>query len=91
MLNKGGLITHVVHLRLTVQDHTEVFPLAITDTGKSDVITGYNWLWKHNLEIDWEKGELKFSRCPLPANVLGYRRSGTRKTKKRFKRETGYL
>jgi hypothetical protein len=61
MLNKGGLITHVVRLRLTVQDHTEVFPLAITDTGKSDVIIGYNWLQKHNPEINWEKGELKFS------------------------------
>jgi hypothetical protein len=28
------------------------------------VIIGYNWLRKHNPEIDWEKGELKFSRCP---------------------------
>jgi hypothetical protein len=64
MWNKGGLITQVVCLGLTVHDHTEVFPLTITDTGKSDVIIGYKWLWKHNLEIDWEKGELKFSQCP---------------------------
>jgi hypothetical protein len=42
----------------------EVFPLAITDTGKTDVIIGYNWLRKHNPEINWEKGELKFSWCP---------------------------
>jgi hypothetical protein len=69
----------------------EVFPLAITDTGKSNMIIGYNWLRKHNPEINWEKGELKFSRCPLPANALGCRRNGTRKTKKRFKRETGCL
>jgi hypothetical protein len=34
-LNKGGLITHVACLRLTVRDHTEVFPLAIMDTGKA--------------------------------------------------------
>jgi hypothetical protein len=64
MLNHGGQITHVVRLRITVQDHTEVFPFAITDTGKSDVIIGYNWLRKHNPELDWEKNELKFTRCP---------------------------
>jgi hypothetical protein len=64
MLNHGGQITHVVRLRIMVQDHTEVFPFAITDTGKSDVIIGYNWLRKHNPEIDWEKNELKFTRCP---------------------------
>ncbi|KAJ6592991.1 hypothetical protein B0H19DRAFT_916363, partial [Mycena capillaripes] len=31
--NKAGRITHVVRLRLRIQDHTEVFPFAITDTG----------------------------------------------------------
>ena len=62
--NRGGVITHVVRLRLKVYDHSEVFALAVTDTGKSDVIIGYNWLRKHNPEIDWEKGELKFTGCP---------------------------
>ena len=62
--NRGGEITHVVRMRLQVQDHTEVCALAVTDTGKSDVIIGFNWLRKHNPEIDWEKGELKFTRCP---------------------------
>jgi len=24
---------------------------------------GYNWLVKHNLEVDWNKGTIKFTRC----------------------------
>jgi hypothetical protein len=88
-LNKGGLITHVVHLRLAVQDHTEVFPLAITDTGKSDMIIGYNWLRKHNPEINWEKGELKFSWCPPACKHARLQEEWARKTKKRFKRRPG--
>ena len=25
---------------------------------------GYNWLVKHNPEVDWNKGMIKFIRCP---------------------------
>ena len=62
--NKNGRITHIVRLRLTVQDHTEVFPFAVTDTGKNDIIIGFNWLQQHNPEINWAEGSLSFSRCP---------------------------
>ncbi|KAJ7696213.1 hypothetical protein B0H17DRAFT_929678 [Mycena rosella] len=41
--NKGwGRITHIVRLCLQIKDHTEIFPFAVTDTGKSDVIIGFN-------------------------------------------------
>ena len=32
--------------------------------GKTEVILGMLWLAAHNLEIDWEKGEVKITRCP---------------------------
>ena len=31
--------------------------------GRIDVILGMPWLAAHNLEIDWEKGEVRMMRC----------------------------
>jgi hypothetical protein len=47
-----------------MQDHTEIFSFAVTDTGKSNIIIGFNWLKQHNPEIDWQKQTIRFSRCP---------------------------
>jgi hypothetical protein len=47
-----------------MQDHAEIFSFAVTDTGKSDIIIGFNWLKQHNPEIDWQKQTIRFSRCP---------------------------
>jgi hypothetical protein len=63
-LNKGGHITHVARMCLRMQDHAEIFSFAVTDTGKSDIIIGFNWLKQHNLEINWQKQTIRFSRCP---------------------------
>jgi hypothetical protein len=62
--NKGGHITHIARMRLRMQDHAEIFSFVVTDTGKSDVIIGSNWLKQHNPEIDWQKQTICFSRCP---------------------------
>jgi len=37
----------------------------ICKLGKTDVILGMPWLVAHNPEIDWEKGEVQMTRCPL--------------------------
>ena len=29
-----------------------------------DMFLGYDWLVKHNPEVDWNKGIIKFTRCP---------------------------
>ena len=39
--------------------------LAISGLGKQSLILGYNWLKDHNPKIDWEKGEVEITRCPL--------------------------
>jgi hypothetical protein len=49
--------------RLQMQDHAEIFLFAVTDTGKSNIIIGFDWLKQHNLEIDWQKQTIRFSRC----------------------------
>jgi predicted aspartyl protease len=62
--NEGGPIQFTVDLRITIGNHTEVFPFAVTNTGKTDIIVGYNWLHLHNPSVDWKTGTLKFNRCP---------------------------
>jgi hypothetical protein len=62
--NEGGPIRSVAKMRLQIQDHVEVFNFAVTNTGKTDLIIGYDWLRKHNPTIDWRTGSIIFNRCP---------------------------
>jgi len=39
--------------------------LAVSGLGKQNLILGYDWLKDHNPKIDWEKGEVEMTRCPL--------------------------
>ncbi|RDB19712.1 Transposon Tf2-9 polyprotein [Hypsizygus marmoreus] len=55
-LNDGGPIRHVVQLRMKILDHVETITLAVTNTGRNDVILGYAWLRRHN-PILWEEEE----------------------------------
>ena len=49
--NEAGSITEAVSL----------IPFCVTSLGKQKLILGHSWLWKHNLEIDWAKGDVKMS------------------------------
>ncbi|XP_006464000.1 hypothetical protein AGABI2DRAFT_74477 [Agaricus bisporus var. bisporus H97] len=48
----------------------------ICGLGKNKVILGMPWLQMHNPEIDWEKGEVKMTRCP---DGCGYKDKGKAK------------
>jgi len=39
--------------------------LAVSKLRKQNLILGYDWLKDHNPKIDWEKGEVKMTHCPL--------------------------
>ena len=56
--NEGGPITHTVTLRLQVKDQVEVFQFSVTNTGKTNIIIGFNWLQKHNPNINWKMGSI---------------------------------
>lgn len=62
--NRDGTITEVAVLTMKIGDHEEEVAFVITDIGEEDVIIGLDWLHEHNLEIDWERGSLRLSRCP---------------------------
>jgi len=62
--NSGGAITHEVEVNMFYKGHVERVRMDVCELGKMDVILGMPWLAAHNLEIDWEKKEIRMMRCP---------------------------
>jgi Reverse transcriptase (RNA-dependent DNA polymerase)/Retroviral aspartyl protease len=60
---KSGLVTDYVEIQIKIGTHQEVILCAMLNLAKMDFFLGYDWLRKHNPEIDWEKKEINFSRC----------------------------
>jgi len=63
-VNVGGAITHQVECNMFFKGHVERVRMDVCNLGKTEVILGVLWLVAHNPEIDWEKGEVKMTRCP---------------------------
>ena len=63
--NKAGQISKVVDIVLHYKTYSERMLLAISRLGKQSLILGYDWLKDHNPRIDWEKGEVEMTHCPL--------------------------
>jgi len=80
-MNRGGSITEVT-LILSYQGHKEHAVLEVCDLGKSNLIIGYTWLHKHNLEINWETGKVEMTRCPRECNVAERRQKGIKKRRR---------
>ena len=62
--NSGGAIIHKVEVNIFYKEHVERVRMDVCKLGKIDVILGMSWLVAHNPEIDWEKGEVRMTRCP---------------------------
>jgi len=62
--NSGGAITHEVEVNMFYKGHIERVRMNVCKLGKTDIILGMPWLAAHNSEIDWEKGEVRMTRCP---------------------------
>jgi len=63
--NKARQISKVVDVLLCYKTHSERMLLAVSRLGKQSLILGYNWLKDHNPKINWEKKEVKMTRCLL--------------------------
>jgi hypothetical protein len=61
--NQAGAITHVVDALLFLRNHSEHTLFAVTNLGDQQMLLGYDWLVNHNPEINWARGEVKFTRC----------------------------
>jgi len=62
-VNAGRAIMHQVECNMFFKGHVERARMDICNLGKIEVILGMPWLVVHNPEIDWEKGEVKMTRC----------------------------
>ena len=69
-LNRDGSITHMAELRMTVKDHSEKIELAVTGLESAPLFIGYEWLKRHNPNIDWQQGTIAFDRCPEDCGYL---------------------
>jgi len=63
-VNAGGAITHQVEYNMFFKEHVKRARIDVYNLGKTEVILGMPWLVVHNLEINWEKGEVKITCCP---------------------------
>jgi len=63
-INVGGAIMHQVECNMFFKGYVERVRMDMCNLGKMEVILGMPWLVAHNPEIDWEKGEIKMTRCP---------------------------
>ena len=61
---KNGEVTKVVPLEVEINGHKETLEAAITDLDGTDMFLGYDWLVKHNLEVNWKNSTVKFTKCP---------------------------
>ena len=64
---EGGPITCTATLQLRIKDHTEFFRFAVTNTGKTDIIVGFNWLQKTQPKYQLE--DRRYYIRPLPVRV----------------------
>jgi len=64
MVNVEGAIMHQVKCNMFFKGHVERVRMNVCNLGKTEVILEMPWLAAHNPEIDWEKEEIKMTRCP---------------------------
>jgi len=82
--NSGGAILYEVEVNLYFKEHIERVRIDVCNLGKTEVILGMLWLQAHNPEIDWEKGEVKMTRCsPICGQYVSKREMGPEIRKKR--------
>jgi len=62
--NSGGAITHEVEVNMFYKGHVERVRMDVCELEKTDVILGIPWLAAHNPKINWEKEEVRMTRCP---------------------------
>ena len=79
--NSGRAITYQVEVNVYYKSYVERMRIDICDLERTEVILGMPWLAAHDLEINWETGEVKMTRClPLCSRV---------KTKREEKKRRG--
>ena len=61
---KNREVTKVAPLEVEINRHKETLKAVVTDLNGMNMFLGYDWLVKHNPEVNWKNGTIKFTRCP---------------------------
>jgi len=61
---KNGEVTKVAPLEVEINRHKETLEVAVMDLDGTDMFLEHDWLVKHNPEVNWKNGTIKFTRCP---------------------------
>ena len=66
---KNGEVTRIVPLEIEINGHKEQLEVAVTDLNRMDMFLGHDWLVKHNPEVNWKNGTIRFTRCPESCTI----------------------
>src|ERR1700730_5447056 len=71
-LNANGLITHTVKVIIDLGlGHQETITCLLRKYESHKLMLGDDWLWKHNLTINWVSWKVEFWRCvDKPCSVV---------------------
>jgi len=62
--NKYGKIKEIIPITLEAGGYIEQINAVVLGITETDVFLDYNWLEKHNPEIDCKRGTINFTKCP---------------------------
>ena len=60
---KNGEVMRIVLLKVEINRHKKHLKATVTDLNSTDIFLEYNWLVKHNPEVNWKNSKIKFIRC----------------------------
>ena len=59
---KNGEVTWFALLELEINGYIEHIDTVVIDLNSMDMFLEYNWLVKHNSEVNWNTGTIQFNR-----------------------------
>ena len=60
---KNREVTRIVSLEVKINGHKKILEAAVMDLDEMNMFLGYNWLVKHNPEVNWKNSTIKFTKC----------------------------
>ena len=60
---KNGKVTKVAPLKIKINGHKKQLEAVVTDLNGMNMFLGYNWLVKHNPEVNQKNGIIQFIKC----------------------------
>jgi len=60
---KNGEVNRVALLEIEINGHKEQLETAVMDLDGMDMFLDHDWLVKHNPEVNWKNGTIRFTRC----------------------------